>query len=321
MTSVFTANAHISNSSGLVRGVDQYQHFLQDYRFGQSHKIVDAFADWVQVSPTPSFAYLHFMEPHFPIVPPPPFLNQYKKIIHQKKNLVIRHLFRNDRVYSPEEVQDVIDDYDSCINYVDSLFGQAIDFLKKSKRYNDSLVILLADHGESCYENGVWGHGYDVYPEVTQVPLVIKFPEACGLKGEIGSLVQIGAIFPTIYKILTGRDGQFDISSFSSILDKNQLKNRDLVVSQGFKDSQIYAVAWNQWYYINNLKRNKEVIFDLSKTSIKQVQGQAELASFLRLRFLEWLRLIQSKTSGSDKTKLTSLSKKELDQLKSFGYL
>ena len=321
-TAVFTANAHVSNRSGLVRGVDHYQQFLQDYRFGQSHKMVEAFGDWVQASPPPRFSYLHFMEPHFPIVPPPPFQNQYKKIIHQKKDLVIRQITQNDKPYSPEEIQDVIDDYDSCINYVDSLFGQAIDILKKSKRYDDSLIILLSDHGEGCYEHGAWGHGYNVYAETTHVPLVIKFPAACGLKGEIGSLVQTGAIFPTLYKILTGRDGPFDISSFSSILNGRQPRAGNMVVTQGFRDYQIYAVAWNQWYYINSLKRNWEDLYNLdNEPSRSRIQAQPDLTSFLRLRFLGWLRLIQAKATEAVKADPRSLSQEELDHFKSLGYL
>ena len=321
-TAVFTANAHISNRSGLVRGVGRYQQFLEDFRFGQSQKIVDAFADWVKAVPTPAFSYLHFMEPHFPIVPPPPFLNQYKKIVRQKKDLVIRRLTRNGGPYTPEEVQDVIDDYDSCINYVDSLFGNAIDELKKIKRYDDSLIILLADHGEGCYEHGAWGHGNDVYPEITRIPLIIKFPAACGLKGEIGSLVQTGAIFPTIYKLLTGQDGPFDISSITPILDIRRQKAGGMVVTQGFNEEQIYAIAWNGWYYINALKRNWEDLYNLDeKPSRSQIQGQPDLASFLRLRLLGWLRLIQTKTSAAARADLRSLSREELEHFKSLGYL
>jgi len=321
-TAVFTANAHVSNRSGLVRGVDHYQQFLQEFRFGQSHKMVEAFSGWVQVNPTPSFSYLHFMEPHFPIVPPPPFLNQYKKIIHQKKDLAIRHITPDRSSYSTEEVQDIVDDYDSCINYVDSLFGKAIDGLKKIKRYDDSLIILLADHGEGCYEHGVWGHGYNVFPETTQVPLVIKFPASCGLKGEIGSLVQTGAIFPTIYEILTGQDGPFDFSSFTSILNNHQYRGRGMVVTQGFKDEQLYAVVWNDWYYINSLKHNREDLYKLGeKPSRSQIHSQPDLTSFLRLRFLGWLHLVQAKTTESARADLKSLSQKELEHFKSLGYL
>jgi arylsulfatase A-like enzyme len=321
-TAVFTANAHISNRSGFVRGVDHYQQFLQVYRFGQSRKLVDAFADWVQSSPIPRFSYLHFMEPHFPIVPPPPFQNQYKKIIRQKKDLVIRQISQNDKSYSREEVQDVIDDYDSCINYVDSLFGQAIDFLKKSKRYDESLIILLADHGEACYEHGVWGHGHNAYAETTHVPLVIKFPVSCELKGETGSLVQTGAIFPTLYKILTDQDGPFDIPSFTTILAGSQPKAGGMVVTQGFKDTQIYAIAWSHWYYIYDLKRNREDLYDLhNEPFLSQALSQNDLASFLRLRFLGWYRMIQSKAQAAVKASSKSLSQEELDQLKSLGYL
>ncbi len=321
-TSVFTANAHISNRSGFTRSVDHYRQFLQDFRFGQSHKMVEAFDKWLQSSASPAFSYLHFMEPHFPIVPPPPFQNQYKTTICPKKDLIIRQINKKDRSYSAEEIQDVIDDYDSCINYVDSLFGRFINILKKNKRYHDSLIILLADHGEACYEHGVWGHGHDVYPEITKVPLVIKFPESCRLQGEIKTLVQTGAIFPTIFKILEGRDGPFDISSIAPVFDGSQHKTGGMVVTQGFKDDQVYAVAWNQWYYINSLQQNREELFNLhSKSTSSLIQAQPDLTVFLRLRFFGWLRLVQAKTTEALRADLRSLSEEELDHFKSLGYL
>jgi len=321
-TSVFTANSNVSNRSGFTRDVDHYKQFLQEYRFNQSHKMVEAFGDWIQATPGRSFAYLHFMEPHFPIVPPPPFLNQYKKIIRPKKDLVIRRITEHDRSYSPEEIQDVIDDYDSCINYADALFGQAIDTLKKNNRYNDSLIILLSDHGEACYEHRAWGHGHHVYAEITRVPLVIKFPASCRLKGEIGSLVQTGALFPTLYKILTEKDGPFDFSSFSSILAGQPLDPEEMVVTQGFEHLNLYAIAWKQWYYINDLNRNWENLYNLAdKPQQSRIQTHPDLASFLRLRFLGWLRLVQTKDKIAASADIKSLSKEEIEHLKAFGYL
>jgi len=321
-TAVFTANAHVSNRSGLVRDVDHYRLFLDDFRFGQSHKMVREFADWVQDRPAPLFSYMHFMEPHFPIVPPPPFLNQYKKIMRLKKDLPIRNLDLNDRNYSSEEIQDVIDDYDSSINYVDSLFGMAIDHLKKIKRYDDSLIILLADHGEGCYEHGVWGHGADVFPEITRVPLVVKFPTACKQTGEVQALIETGSLFPTLYHILTGQEGPFDIASSLASLERPQKKAAGMVFTQGFSEEQVYAVAWNHWYYMNAFKRNWQDLYNLSEKPFQSLlSSQPDLANYLQLRLLAWMRRVQSIANEAAKADRGTLSQKELDHFKSLGYL
>jgi hypothetical protein len=122
--------------------------------------------------------------------------------------------------------------------------------------------------------------------------------------------------------MMTGQDGPFDMSSFIPILNSRQYKGGGMVVTQGFKDEQIYAIAWNGWYYINSLKRNWEDLYKLGdKPSRSQIQANPDLTSFLRLRLLGWLHLIQAKTAESARADLRSLSQKELEHFKSLGYL
>jgi arylsulfatase A-like enzyme len=49
--------------------------------------------------------------------------------------------------------------YDASINYSDLLFGEIVKILKEEGFYDDSIVILLSDHGEEFGEHGSWRHG------------------------------------------------------------------------------------------------------------------------------------------------------------------
>ena len=42
---------------------------------------------------------------------------------------------------------------------------------------SDSIVVLTTDHGDSLGEDGNWGHGVTIYPEVVRIPLMIHVPE------------------------------------------------------------------------------------------------------------------------------------------------
>jgi len=68
--------------------------------------------------------------------------------------------------------------YASRLKRMDACFGHFIESLKQRGIYDNSIVILTADHGDSLGENGRWGHAYTIYPEVVRIPLLIHLPPA-----------------------------------------------------------------------------------------------------------------------------------------------
>jgi membrane-anchored protein YejM (alkaline phosphatase superfamily) len=68
--------------------------------------------------------------------------------------------------------------YASRVKAMDKCFGDFIQFLKSSGLYDNSIIILTSDHGDSLGERGRWGHAYNVVPEVVRVPLIIHLPPA-----------------------------------------------------------------------------------------------------------------------------------------------
>ncbi|HEY1338877.1 MAG TPA: sulfatase-like hydrolase/transferase [Bryobacteraceae bacterium] len=67
--------------------------------------------------------------------------------------------------------------YASRVHRLDGCFGTFIDFLKARGLYDDSFVILTADHGDSLGEEGRWGHAYALVPEVVRIPLIVHVPK------------------------------------------------------------------------------------------------------------------------------------------------
>lgn len=66
--------------------------------------------------------------------------------------------------------------YASRVRRMDACFGEFIQHLKSQNLYDNSIVILTADHGDSLGEGGRWGHAYTIFPEVIRIPLVIHVP-------------------------------------------------------------------------------------------------------------------------------------------------
>jgi hypothetical protein len=66
--------------------------------------------------------------------------------------------------------------YASRIKKFDDCFGAFIAYLKQQNLYDNSIIILTADHGDSLGEDGRWGHAYTLFPEIIRIPLIIHLP-------------------------------------------------------------------------------------------------------------------------------------------------
>ena len=81
---------------------------------------------------------------------------------------------------SPDEVQLYWNRYLNACAWVDHLVGKFCEHLKAEGRYDNSIIVITGDHGEEFQERGRWCHCSSLYPEQTQVPLLIKWPKSAG---------------------------------------------------------------------------------------------------------------------------------------------
>jgi tetratricopeptide (TPR) repeat protein len=66
--------------------------------------------------------------------------------------------------------------YTAQLQHVDQVLGGFRDFLIREGFWDQSVVLLLSDHGESLGEHGESAHGYFVYESTLHVPLLIHWP-------------------------------------------------------------------------------------------------------------------------------------------------
>ena len=66
--------------------------------------------------------------------------------------------------------------YDEELLGVDRLIGQLVEELKGRDLYDDTLIVVTADHGEEFGEHGGYFHGHSLHDELLRVPLVWKPP-------------------------------------------------------------------------------------------------------------------------------------------------
>jgi arylsulfatase A-like enzyme len=123
------------------------------------------------------------------------------RLVYKKKNEPGIYTHYDDALQP--EVDSYKADYESSVRDVDLALGNFFSFLRRQPWFDDSLVILTADHGES-FERGYLYHGEELYENSTWVPLIIRFPgQKSGTR--VSGLTQTIDIAPTILKTL-GRD-------------------------------------------------------------------------------------------------------------------
>jgi arylsulfatase A-like enzyme len=90
------------------------------------------------------------------------------------------------------------------VHRIDACFGTFIDRLKTLGLYDNSIVILTADHGDSLGEEGRWGHSYTVFPEVMRVPLIMHVPSTLAgtMRTDLTRVSFLTDITPTLYGLL-----------------------------------------------------------------------------------------------------------------------
>jgi arylsulfatase A-like enzyme len=110
---------------------------------------------------------------------------------------------RHGSVPQGESYPGLLAPYASRVFHMDACFGRFVDFLKAHRLYDQSLIVVTADHGERMGEDGQWGHSYHMTPEVIQIPLLLHLPADVRWEHVDQDAVALSTdIVPTIYDAL-----------------------------------------------------------------------------------------------------------------------
>ena len=92
------------------------------------------------------------------------------------------------------------------VKQLDQAFGGFLDTLRELGMYDDSVVILTADHGDSLGEDGRFGHAYTIYPEILRIPIIVHLPTWMrGLSVDAGAVAMSTDLTPTLFYLLGQR--------------------------------------------------------------------------------------------------------------------
>jgi arylsulfatase A-like enzyme len=201
-TALFGQQNQLAPRFGLDQGFDAY-----DHKAAKAERIHTRLLAWLDSQPQPRhpfFAYLHYLEMHWPYCSPPATRGlftagyQGRPLCAEWRRL--RDEIRSGKVkLTPEELEGMRGQYDEELVALDREIGLLFDQLRERGLWDDTLIVLTSDHGEEFFEHGGMAHGTTLYDELIHVPLVIKPPKSWGAAGaaKVSALVEHRDLLPT----------------------------------------------------------------------------------------------------------------------------
>ncbi len=154
----------------------------------------------------PFFAYFHLLETHSPYRAPLHHSLKFLSVRDNIRKLLVNHdhlryLLKRCSM-TDDDFRILMSAYDNSIYYVDRLIRRIAGLLRKHGIYDDTLLIVLSDHGDNIGDHGLMFHYFCLYDTLIKIPLLIKYPDTTGVRGRIPKVVQNVDIFPTILSML-----------------------------------------------------------------------------------------------------------------------
>lgn len=150
--------------------------------------LTDHVLSWMQVQqdPSPFFLFVNYFDPHDPYRPPAPFNTMYDASYHGLMNGYTEKLFKNrqtgERIGPDGHPLNAADYhhlnalYDGEIRFMDQQIGRLFTYLQNHPYWKNTIVVLMADHGESIGDHHLLDHGHTLYEEQIHIPLIILGP-------------------------------------------------------------------------------------------------------------------------------------------------
>ncbi|MCP4402657.1 MAG: sulfatase-like hydrolase/transferase, partial [bacterium] len=334
-TAAFVTNWNVGRVFGFAQGFEEFHELPDDDPVAKStqsdtlnthvFKFLDAFVQRPQRKPL--FLMIWSMDPHDPYTPHESVkhlfdIEQHTPLETYDFQLVTK---LRDREIRPtqSQLEYLKTRYDQEITFNDRSFGNLLDKLKHLNVYDESVIVLTADHGEEFFEHGGYGHGRTLYNDQVAIPLIVKAPLL--KQGEHEERAQLIDLYPTLIALL-GLSTPYPLDGVSLLGASDS--TRTLYFEQVHDENDLNALldAKKKVIYTLNVNRRPSGN-DVPLTEIFDVTDKQEIHELgIRNRSdafrLQRLLTIRRKKSRLDFQRVRIDISPELDRkLKDLGYV
>ncbi|MEQ4203745.1 sulfatase [Actinopolymorpha sp. B9G3] len=212
----------LGKGTWFARGYDHYSGFLYKPFGDQSTQLTDRALEFaIKPRDKPLLLFIHYWDPHTPYGPLPPYDEMHYRpgemppgpqgmpavdmaqvrAIHPDyyeaflADMNLRH---------PDDYAYVLAQYDGEISQVDHQIGRLINGLKAHQSWDNTLLLLVSDHGECFGEGGLYFDHHGLYDAVTRLAMILKLPagDRSGPgQGRVDGMVSHEDVLPTLCEL------------------------------------------------------------------------------------------------------------------------
>lgn len=153
----------------------------------EAEDVADHGLEFLENSGDEFMLYLQFWDPHMPMQRPEDEVEEFEDMdipehptdeqIEEHQSWETKNSASEKDIEDREDLRELYAKYRAEISYVDEQIGRIIEYLKEEDLYEDTLVIVTADHGEEFGEHGVYQEHWSTNEKIQKVPLLVKPPE------------------------------------------------------------------------------------------------------------------------------------------------
>ncbi|MCP4250204.1 MAG: sulfatase [bacterium] len=362
-TAGFVAAFPLDSVTGFDQGFDHYDdecdalktRLVRDQTQRRGDKVSDAVLRWLRehdarrADDDRLFLFAHYFDAHWPYEAPPPYGGMYRtdgpapdgsmKAVHG-----IRRLLKEGPSERGRQAAEMLRrEYCAEITYCDLQVGRLLDHLKARGYYDNSLIIITSDHGETFDEHlDVYAinHGVSVFDTEIRTPLIVRFPKGRFGGRTVSRLVSNIDVMPTILHLLNlPETDRLEGQSFAGLID-GPLPERVPVFSEATQPhwepytelfhsdpiwvnrGKFHAIRSATHKYMFRLPDERFGLFDLTKDPGEQAdlldiesEADTDLADRMRRKLEQW-RLIEPDLDSPD----LRADRTVHDKLTSLGY-
>jgi uncharacterized protein len=202
----------------------------------------------------PFFTFMFFESPHARYYFPP--------------ESVIAKPYRDDLNYATLSKEDLRNDivpiknrYINSVHHLDMQFGRIFDYMKQHNLLDNTIVVLVGDHGEEFMEHGFWGHNSTFVDQQVRTPLVIYAPSMKPLVSN--QLTSHMDIVPTLMPLLGVTNPAQDYSTGVNLL-------------AGETRNYTYVADWDRVVYVDDDVKITQPVNGKSFALLKASKGNDE---------------------------------------------
>ena len=273
------------------------------------------------------FLWLHYMDPHSNYIHHPEFgyAADYKGTLGQ--NIRFQNLNHEKHKLDHKDLEYIKDLYAEEISYTDKHIGRLLDYLSKLGLFDNTIVIITADHGEEFMERNRFGHGHTAHQELIHVPLIIYVPSDKELGAKrVESTAEVRSIARTVLDLCGIRGNQ--IQGQNLLITAEDDDSTGYAFSQNLRDRGHYrpseAIMAGNWKLINNLTLNTYELYNLENDPEEKTnlfESSENGLDGMKKDLISKLSGINKERVRTEEVEEVEFNEEDIKRLKALGYM